>query len=53
MTSSTVRNLQEVEDPAPALMRCVEAAPDGILAFGASNAGPGDAEVVPGCWSDG
>ena len=55
MASYSVRDLQEVEESAPALPRCVEAVPDRIafLAFGAPYAGPGDDEIVPGCWSDG
>jgi mannose-6-phosphate isomerase-like protein (cupin superfamily) len=35
-------------------MRCIEAGPDGLelVAFGAPNAGPGDAEMTPGWWTD-
>ena len=38
----------------PSVMRCVEGGPDGceILAFGAPNTENGDAEMVPGWWTD-
>jgi mannose-6-phosphate isomerase-like protein (cupin superfamily) len=35
-------------------MRCLEAGPEGaeLVAFGAPNTGPQDAEMTPGWWSD-
>ena len=35
-------------------LRCLEAGPEGIelIAIGAPNTGPGDADTVPGWWSD-
>jgi uncharacterized cupin superfamily protein len=35
-------------------LRCFEAGPEGIelIAIGAPNTGPGDADTVPGWWSD-
>jgi mannose-6-phosphate isomerase-like protein (cupin superfamily) len=39
---------------APDTMRALEAGPEGaeLIAIGAPNTGPGDAETVPGWWAD-
>jgi len=48
-----LRRLDAVRIPAET-MRCVEAGPEGLelLAYGAPSTGPGDAEIVPGWWSE-